>query len=411
VRSRSSTILTVLALTNLISYAARNALFAVYPDLKVQFGIDDDQIGLLTTVYMIPHAAATLPFGWIGDRSDRRRVIAIGMVLAGIAGAAGAFAQSFASLAVSRAAVGFGTAAVVPVANSILGQIFDGPVKASRIAVFNLGLFFGGVAGFAAGFVFGFPAVAIVIAVPGIALAAALRALTIPEPRGQIAEARTFGSLARQFLSDGRALLRIRTLRWVMLSTTAMAFTAGGYSAWLKEFLTRSKRMSDAEAGELLATTLIGGIAGIIVGARIADRLARRYESGRLWTIALGMTCTIPCAIACIELPVSPALYVAGVANLFFFSWYHAPMAASVDDLAPPALAVSAQALVIFTMHLIGTAPSSYVVGLVSSESNLYRAMWVPTGALVVAALAMLVATRSFPADRQRAGGGTPRSL
>jgi MFS family permease len=51
------------------------------------------------------------------------------------------------SLAVSRAAIGFGTAAIVPVANSILGQLFDGPVKASRIAVFNLGLFFGGVAG------------------------------------------------------------------------------------------------------------------------------------------------------------------------------------------------------------------------------------------------------------------------
>jgi predicted MFS family arabinose efflux permease len=411
VRSRPSTILTVLALTNLVSYAARNALFAVYPDLKAQFAIDDDQIGLLTTVYMIPHAAATLPFGWIGDRSDRRRVIAVGMILAGIAGIAGAFATNFGTLAISRAAVGFGTAAVVPVANSILGQLFDGPVKASRIAVFNLGLFFGGVAGFAAGFVFGFPAVAIVIAVPGIALAAALRALAIPEPRAEIAQARTLGSLARQFAADARTLLRVRTLRWIMLSTTAMAFAAGGYSAWLKEFLTRHKRMSDGDATELLAVTLVGGLAGIVVGARVADRMNRRYAAGRLWTIVIGMSCTIPCAIACIELPASPALYVAGIANLFFISWYHAPMAASVDDLAPPALTVAAQGLVIFTMHLLGTAPSSYVVGLVSTDSTLYRAMWVPTGALGVAALAMVVATRSFPADRQRAGGGSVRSL
>jgi len=99
----STRILTILALTNLVSYAARNALFAVYPDLHAQFGIDDAQIGLLQTVFMIPHAAATLPFGSAGDRYDRRRVIMLGMALASVAGAAGALGHSYSGLAVSRA--------------------------------------------------------------------------------------------------------------------------------------------------------------------------------------------------------------------------------------------------------------------------------------------------------------------
>ena len=72
-------------------------------------------------------------------------------MLASVAGAAGALASSYFGLALSRALVGFGTAAVVPVANSILGQIFEGPKKASRMAIFNLGLFLGGVVGFAVG--------------------------------------------------------------------------------------------------------------------------------------------------------------------------------------------------------------------------------------------------------------------
>ena len=100
------------------------------------------------TVFMLPHAAATLGFGWAGDRYDRRRVIAVGMAIAGAAGLLSAIGSSYGMLAVSRALVGFGTAAVVPVANSILGQIFEGPHKASRLAVFNLGLFVGGVVGF-----------------------------------------------------------------------------------------------------------------------------------------------------------------------------------------------------------------------------------------------------------------------
>lgn len=40
-RSRAGQILCVLVLTNLVSYAARNALFAVFPALHARFGIGD----------------------------------------------------------------------------------------------------------------------------------------------------------------------------------------------------------------------------------------------------------------------------------------------------------------------------------------------------------------------------------
>ncbi|MEO7733780.1 MAG: hypothetical protein ABIY55_22640, partial [Kofleriaceae bacterium] len=100
--------------------------------------------------------------------------------------------------------------------------------------------------------------------------------------------------------------------------------------------------------------------------------------------------------------------YAAGVATLFFISWYHAPMAASVDDLAPHGRHVAAQGLVIFTMHMFGTAPSSWVVGEVSKHASLHTAMWVPTVALGVAASCMAMATRSFAADHARARASEP---
>jgi hypothetical protein len=153
----------------------------------------------------------------------------------------------------------------------------------------------------------------------------------------------------------------------------------------------------------LLSVAMGGAILGILTGARLADRLQRRFAAGRLWAITLGMTCTIPCAIAAIELPADARLYVAGVGTMFFISWYHAPMAVSVDDLAPPARVAAAQGLVIFAMHLLGTAPSSYVVGMVSDRSTIWWAMWIPTGALAVAALCMVAATSSFASDRRKA--------
>jgi MFS family permease len=404
-------ILVVLALANLVSYAARNALFAVYPDLHTRLHIDDAQIGLLQTVFMIPHAAATLPFGWAGDRYDRRRVIIAGVLLASIAGAAGALGHSYGGLALSRACVGLGTAAVVPVANSILAQIFEGPHKASRLSIFNLGLFLGGVTGFAAGIAFGFPLVVIALAAPGIVLAGLIGGLPVPEhaePPPTIPWWRYLAQFVTRFAGEARSLLRIRTLRWVMASTTAMAFAAGGYSAWLKEFLTRDKHMTESQATTLLSLALCGGLSGIVVGGRIADRMRARLASGRLWTIVIGMTLTVPCAILSIELPKGPALYAVGIATLFFISWYHAPMAASVDDLAPSGRSVAAQGLVIFTMHMLGTAPSSWVIGEFSERSTLHVAMWVPTIALAVAALCMVIATRGFAADHARARAGGP---
>jgi MFS family permease len=410
-RPRSAQILAVLALTNLVAYAARNALFAVYPALRARFGIADADIGLLQTVFMIPHAAATLPFGWAGDRYDRRRVIIAGVVLASVAGAAGAIGHSYLGLAASRALVGLGTAAVVPVANSILSQLYDGPHKASRLSIFNLGLFLGGVAGFAAGIVCGFPLVVLVLAAPGVVLAAVIGSLPVPahhEPPPDIAWWRYIAQFITRFFGEAKALLQIRTLRWITLSTTIMAFAAGGYNAWLKEFLTREKHLSEGEASLLLGLALCGGLSGILVGGRVADRLRRRFVSGRLWTVVAGMALTIPCASLAIELPNSPALYAVGVATLFFISWYHAPMAASVDDLAPEGKHVAAQGLVIFTMHMFGTSPSSWVIGEVSQHAGLTYAMWVPTVALVGAALAMTNATRSFARDQAAARASAP---
>lgn len=401
----ASRILVTLALTNLVAYAARNALFTVYPDLHAQFGINEAQYGFLQTVFMLPHAAATLGFGWAGDTRDRRKVIAVGMMIASIAGAAGTFGESYFGLAASRALVGLGTAAVVPVANSILAQLYDGPMKASRMAIFNLGLFLGGVAGFGVGIAVGFPAVVFALALPGVALSALLMMLPVPPlPVVEVhVEPPSLKRSLKLLLAESRILLRIPTLRWVMVSTTVMAFAAGGFNAWLKELLVRKppdgKGMSEGAAGILLGLALVAGLSGIIVGAKIADRLRVRRAAGRLWTIVLGMGLATPCAALAVVVPNSVGLYAIGMATMFFMSWYHAPMAATVDDLAPENMKVSAQALVIFTMHMVGTAPSSWIVGLAAETYVLPSALWIPTVALGLAALAMVMATRTFAAD------------
>ncbi len=384
--------LACLALANLLGYAARNVLAPAYGELQRTLAIDDADFGLLASAFMAPHAVATLVMGWVGDRFDRRRVIAAGLGLATVAGLLGAVAPGVASLALTRAAVGIGTATIVPVANSLLGELFDGPRKATALALFNLGLFLGGVAGFAAGNGLQVQWALAIVAAPGALLAIAVARLDVPPHRRGTAPAPGVRAAAQ-------ALLSRPSFRWLMGSTTAMAFAAGAYATWFKEFLGRAKGMSESQASALFGVCILGGLAGVLTGGRVADRLRRRRPDGRLWAIVIGMGCTVPAAVAFIMVPVGIPLYVLAVGTMFFISWYHAPMAASVDDLAPPGAEASAQAVVIFTMHLLGTAPASWVVGRLIPAVGFPTAMLIPTGMVGVAALLMVGASRGFARD------------
>ncbi len=382
----------VLALVNLINYAHRNSFQPVYDALRLRFGFSKLQLGWIGFAYMFTHAAATLPMGWAGDRYDRRRLIAIGLALASAAAAAATFAGGFATLTGARALCGLGTAAVVPVANSILGEAFDGPGKAVALAMFNLGLLIGGLVGIGVGTALGFPDAWIAFAVPGALLVPVVWMLPVPARRG--GDLRAGG--AREFLRDARALLRGRTFRWVMASATAMAFATGGYLGWMLDFLQDERGMKLADAKNVLLVAIVGGLAGVITGGRVADRLRRRCRAGRLIAICIGLGTTVPCALVCIYAPVGPILYGGALLTMFFVSWYHGPIAATVDDLAHDGRAATAQSLVIFSMHALGTAPGWLVIGGVAEATSDTTAMVVNTGMVAVSVLLMVRAARLY---------------
>ena len=193
-----------------------------------------------------------------------------------------------------------------------------------------------------------------------------------------------------------------------MGSATAMAFAAGGYLAWLLDFLGKERHLGEAGAVRVLGVALFGGLAGVVTGGRLADRLRRRWPAGRMIAIVIGMTATVPCALACLYGPGGAFLYAGSVLMMFFVSWYHGPIAASVDDLAPPERAATAQSLVIFVMHAAGTAPAWWIVGAVSDATSLTTAMLVPTAMVALAALLMSRAAATYPGRSHPPAGSVP---
>jgi Sugar phosphate permease len=57
------------------NYADRQAIFAVFPKLKEEFGFDKVQLGLIGSAFMWVYAAGAPLAGFIGDRVRRKDLI------------------------------------------------------------------------------------------------------------------------------------------------------------------------------------------------------------------------------------------------------------------------------------------------------------------------------------------------
>jgi MFS transporter, Spinster family, sphingosine-1-phosphate transporter len=322
-----------------------------------------------------------------------------------VAAVGSAAAVGLGSMLVSRALIGIGTAACVPVGNALLCDVFPPASKARTVSVFNVGLFAGGAAGFALGALFGFPLAFVLVALPGLLLALLVVRLDIPATRAQVGAAQVVSFAA--FRRDAIAVVRIRTMRWMLVGGALMAFAAGGYVAWFADFVAQYKGMTIERATLVFGGAAVtGGLAGVLAGGVVGDWLVRRLPYGRLATITLGFGITVPFALLAVFVDAGWVFYVSIWLTMFFITWYHGPMAAVVDDVVEDRRATTGQATFLFVMHLFGTAPAPYVVGLLADGFGLRVAMLAPTAAVGLAALAFMAGWPAVEADRVAAGDG-----
>src|SRR5258708_602485 len=95
---------------NVVNYLDRFIAIAVGPTLKVRFHLHDEQVGLLTSAFLLIYTLSAIPLGLIADRVPRARVVAVGVGLWSLASGATAFVRGFRGLLLTRAAVGIGEA-------------------------------------------------------------------------------------------------------------------------------------------------------------------------------------------------------------------------------------------------------------------------------------------------------------
>jgi MFS family permease len=380
----------LLTAINFVNYLDRMVVVTMYDDLRRIFQLSNGQLGALSTAFYVVHSLATIPFGWAADRFDRKRVITVGVVTWSLATLGSAYALGFVSLLFLRGAVGIGEAAYGPASNALLCEV-DPKRKARLNAIYNGGMFAGACAGLWLGGALGFPRAFELVAWPGFALG--LLALTLPISATRTdASARPVPRSMRQVMgemADGiRRTLRIRTLRWMLASAVLISFAAGGYVTWIVDFTVQVKGMSQAEARPLYAAiALTGGIAGVLAGGYVADRLQTRTARGRVLTMAIGFFAAFPFCLGVIFIDHGLPYIVVAWLLMFFIPFYNGPMPAVIDDVVDDDEATRAQAAFIPFLHILGTGCAALVIGYVSEIPSIGL-----RGAFALPALATLLA-------------------
>ena len=153
---------------------------------------------------------------------------------------------------------------------------------------------------------------------------------------------------------------------------------------------------------------LIAGTAGTLFGGCLADWLRRRNEMGRVLTVGLGLLLGGPLAVWLLTIRDPDLFQVVFTAAFFCLSWYNGPITAVIFDVVPPRISATVAGAYLLFIHLAGDAIALPLVGTLSDQFGLDRAILLLPSVVIVGGVVVLFATRTVRQDM--AGSNRPRS-
>ncbi|HEY4948880.1 MAG TPA: MFS transporter [Candidatus Acidoferrales bacterium] len=362
----------VLCAINLLNFYDRQAPGALVEPMRREFGLSDTQIGLLGSMFIWIYALAGVPLGRVADVWSRKKLLAIGVTVWSALTAASGLAASFSFLVFTRLGVGVGEAVCAPVGTSWIGDLFPAQRRARILSLFMLGVPIGGALSFLLcgpiAQAWGWRTALVSAAAPAILLVPLL--LLVREPaRGASEKAPASAPEVNQVQGSMLAVLRIRTLWWIILSGALLNFNMYALATFLPAFMTRVHGYSVARAGVTCGIVyLIGGVCGGLLGGHFGDRVASNARNARLWMAAIIALLGAPIMFYGITRPAgfAPAALVAIAIGYGAFNTYYGPVYASIQDIVPPNQRALTMSVYFMAMYLCGASFGPLLTGHLS---------------------------------------------
>lgn len=385
---------------NLFNYLDRFVLSAVLPSLQAELHIKDGDAGRIVTAFMIGYFVTSPVFGYLGDRSARKWLIAAGIFIWSLGTVLTGFAAGLGMLLAYRVLVGVGEASYATISPSYISDTFAKDRRNNALTIFYaaipVGAALGNILGGLISSNYGWRNAFIWAGAPGLLLALAL--LPFAEPQRGGLDADEPGAATKPTPKDVLKLFRIADYNLVVWGYTAYTFALGAFGLWGPTFLHRIHNVPEQSAATFFGAVLVvAGLLGTMLGGFAATAWQKRNKAGYAWTLGLSVLASVPAAAAAfIVQGRTPAMALLAIA-MFLLFLSTGPVNTLIIEAVPVNLRSSAMAVSIFMIHLFGDMWSPEIVGRLSdSWGSLQKAVLIlPLALLICAALWIWLALKT----------------
>ncbi|MCY1392353.1 sugar efflux transporter [compost metagenome] len=370
----------VLASIYVFNYIDRQLMAILIEPVKLEFGISDTGIGLLSGVtFAVFYTVFGFPLGRLSDRIGRKPVIAFSCIAWSLMTMLCGMAGNFLTLVLARIGVAVGEAGGTAPSVAMVSDLYPANRRSTALSVLMLGSSLGAIVGLGLGGWIaqhhGWRYAFLLIGAPGIFLGLLLL-LTVRVPK----RVAPLGNVAAQqdgWLKTLVELFRMPSFLWLVLTGGAAAIAGYAIGTWSPSFLIRSHGLNLQEAGFLVG--VVGGTGstiGTLVCGMLTDRMARRDVGWQIGVPLLGTLISIPFALAYFLWPQGTAFHIGSIAVPqaflfysafgFFGVWWATPCLSAITHLFPATRLAQATAIFVMSMTLLGVGVGPLFVGMLS---------------------------------------------
>ena len=401
-------VLAMLLLVYTFNFLDRQILSILAVPVKAELGLSDSQLGALGGVaFALLYSTLAVPLAMIADRTSRTWVITISLAIwsgfTALCGTAANFIQMF----LFRLGVGVGEAGGVAPSYAVIADYFPSGERARALAIYSLGIPLGSAAGVMLG---GYIAAMIewrtayiAVGAAGLIIAPIFR-LVVREPMADEVQAGD----ARPRMTDAfRILARKRSFWLLSFGASASSMMGYGIAFWIPSLMQRSFGLDLVATSQFYgAILLLGGVAGVLGGGWLGDRLGGRDRAAYAMLPAIAFVIAVPLfAGGLLASSVTAAFLFFLVPQALAYVWL-GPVLSSVQHLVPAAMRATASASFLLINNLIGLGLGSFVLGVLSDlmtarfgDEALRYAMLAALPLYLLAALLMALAARPLRED------------
>ena len=361
----------VLVVVYTFNFIDRQILAILLPSIRTEFGVDDWVLGFLAgSAFALFYATLGVPIALLGDRLNRRNLIAVAVAIwSGMTALSGA-AGNIVHLALARVGVGVGEAGFSPPAHSMISDLYPPEERSTAMGIFTLGISIGIMLAYlAGGWVaqnIGWREAFYLVGIPGIFLALVVR-FTLKEPVRGMSDGRADTDDRPGILTVAKFLLKRNSFLHLAIGSGLASFNGYAIISFFPSFMARSHGMSIVEIGVYLGLIIgISGGLGFAGGGYVADKASRWGARWSLWTVSIA-TMIAWLFLFPIYLSDNPYNVLAFmILPTAFSNFYLATTFAQVQGLVGLRMRAVASALLLFLLNIIGLGLGPQITGILS---------------------------------------------